>query len=406
MWVGQRLSPASPLYNMAFAFVFPAEIRADLFCEAWQRVVDASDALRTRVVDDESGSSRWTLGGARAAHRGDRVRFATRPRRGVSASGAAARCARPLPLGGDLVDSVLVRLGDGRTGWYLNQHHLVADAWSTHLLYGQVAAEYESLLRGDGTAAAGAARLLSDDGGPAGRDGRARSVPWNTGGRAGSDRAGRFPLRPPRGSPPARRAPASHSNSTRAVRALIDRLCGQAGLAEPVGRRVAVRAVRDAARQLAPPDQREPRTWLRRPGQRASDAAGPACARRVHRDVPLLDRREHRRHLQDAGGQVPAGIHAPAAPCAAGRQRSIGRHGRQRRPQLRARRVRDLRGAPGRGGLGAPGTRRQRACLFDSRSTTSPGRGATCCTSTSTTGRSSRDCGAAVCVTSRRCSMP
>ena len=49
IWVGQRLHPASPLYNMAFAFVFPAELRADLFCEAWQRVADASDALRTRL---------------------------------------------------------------------------------------------------------------------------------------------------------------------------------------------------------------------------------------------------------------------------------------------------------------------------------------------------------------------
>ena len=61
IWVGQRLNPASPLYNMAFAFVFPAELRADLFCEAWQRVVDASDALRTRIVEDESGNSTWTL---------------------------------------------------------------------------------------------------------------------------------------------------------------------------------------------------------------------------------------------------------------------------------------------------------------------------------------------------------
>ncbi len=56
------------------------------------------------------------------------------------------RCARPLAPGGKLTDSVLVRLGEGRTGWYLNQHHLVADAWSTQLLYRRVGAEYEDLL--------------------------------------------------------------------------------------------------------------------------------------------------------------------------------------------------------------------------------------------------------------------
>ena len=150
IWVGQRLNPASPLYNMAFAFVFPAELRADLFCEAWQRVVDDSDALRTRVVDDESGSSRWTL--AARGRPTEVIEFDSRPDPdGEFRQWCRGRCAQPLPLGGDLVDSVLVRLGDGRTGWYLNQHHLVADAWSTHLLYGQVGAEYESLLRGDGT---------------------------------------------------------------------------------------------------------------------------------------------------------------------------------------------------------------------------------------------------------------
>ena len=61
IWLGQRLNPASPLYNMAFAFVFPTELRADLFCEAWQRVADASDALRTRIVDDGRDDARWTL---------------------------------------------------------------------------------------------------------------------------------------------------------------------------------------------------------------------------------------------------------------------------------------------------------------------------------------------------------
>ena len=148
IWVGQRLNPASPLYNMAFAFVFPTELRADLFCAAWQRVVDASDALRTRIVDDERGNSRRTL-----AARGPSTEvIALDP--GPDPGGAfrqwcRERCARPLPPGGELVDSVLVRLGDGRTGWYLNQHHVITDAWATQLLYRQVGAEYEALLRAD-----------------------------------------------------------------------------------------------------------------------------------------------------------------------------------------------------------------------------------------------------------------
>ena len=254
--------------------------------------------------------------------------------------------------------------------------------------------------------AASAARLLSDDGGPASQEHLRARAPWNTGGRAGSDWVRGAPLRRPAQSRWTRRAPASHSNSTRAVPA---RSIGSAARQDSRACRKACRGSRCSRRcsvSWLHPNRREPRTWLRHPGQRASDAAGPACARRVHRDVPLLGRRRNRRHLPDAGGPVPAGIHAPAAPCAAGRQRSIGRHGRQRHPQLRARRVRDLR--PGSRPRWTGCTRgTATACMpFGSRSTTSRGRGATCCTSTSTTGRSSRDCGAAVSVTSRRCSRP
>jgi amino acid adenylation domain-containing protein len=149
IWIGQRLNPASPLYNMAFAFVFPTELRTDVFCEAWRRVADGSDALRTRVEEDESGGTRRTQEAAGPPT--TVLDFEPRPDpEGEFRWWCQDRCARPLPLGGDLVDSVLVRLGKGRTGWYLNQHHLVTDAWSTLLLYRQVGAEYETLLGGDG----------------------------------------------------------------------------------------------------------------------------------------------------------------------------------------------------------------------------------------------------------------
>ena len=55
---------------------------------------------------------------------------------------ARARCARRCLPSGPMVDSVLVRLGLDRWGWYLNQHHLVTDASSTVVLFREVADEY------------------------------------------------------------------------------------------------------------------------------------------------------------------------------------------------------------------------------------------------------------------------
>ena len=147
IWIGQRLHGRSPLYNMAFAFVFEAALRAELFVEAWRRVADGSDALRTRLTHRDGG------GMGRVLHR----RAPATTLLDLASLGdpeeefrrwCRQRCGRPLPLSGELVESVLVRLGEGRTGWYLNQHHLVTDAWSTRLLFRRVAAQYEALLRG------------------------------------------------------------------------------------------------------------------------------------------------------------------------------------------------------------------------------------------------------------------
>ena len=147
IWLGQQLHPDCPLYNMAFAFVFPVALEVDTFCQAWNRIVDGSDALRTRLISEEGGRIRRII--ASGSCRTKVLDFSQRPDPvGEFAVMCRQRAAHALPLDGDLVDSVLVLLEDGRTGWYLNQHHLVTDAWSTQLLFNQVGIEYAALLAG------------------------------------------------------------------------------------------------------------------------------------------------------------------------------------------------------------------------------------------------------------------
>ena len=144
IWIGQQLNRDSPLYNMAFAWVFPVELHIAEFQRAWSRVAEGSDALRTRVVEREGAA--WRLSGEATP--------CLKEPPGLETGGVTEqefrrwcieRAARPLALEDQLVDSVLVRLTAGRTGWYLNLHHLITDAWSTILLYRQVAAEYAAL---------------------------------------------------------------------------------------------------------------------------------------------------------------------------------------------------------------------------------------------------------------------
>jgi amino acid adenylation domain-containing protein len=148
IWIGQRLHPESPLYNMAFAFLLPAALDAELFARAWRRVADRSDALRTRVMAGD-GEARPRLAPSGGATEFLDFRSRSDPEAEFRCW-CAERCARPLSPDGSLVDSVLVLLGAECTGWYLNQHHLIADAWSTQLLFRQLGAEYVALEHGGG----------------------------------------------------------------------------------------------------------------------------------------------------------------------------------------------------------------------------------------------------------------
>lgn len=156
IWIGQRLHPRSPLYNMAFAWVFDAELRADLFEAAWRRVLEKNPVLRSVAV--ESGGETQLQVRDADSMLTQTLDWSQRPgaERGL-ASWLGERCSQPLPLDSKLVDSLLIRLPGGGTCWYLNQHHLISDAWSTVLVYRQVAAEYAALVRGEGAAESPAA---------------------------------------------------------------------------------------------------------------------------------------------------------------------------------------------------------------------------------------------------------
>ena len=148
IWIGQRLNPSSPLYNMAFAWILPADLDPGIFRQAWRRVAESSDALSTRITQRDGVAVRQQANPCLTRVQAQEPRTGMDPGRQFS-RWCQERCSRPLDLEAGLVDSVLVRLDDGRIGWYLNQHHLITDAWSTVLLYRWVAAEYAALHRGD-----------------------------------------------------------------------------------------------------------------------------------------------------------------------------------------------------------------------------------------------------------------
>ena len=143
IWAGQRLDPESPLYNMALAFDIRGPIDVDAFREAFQQVVASTDALRTIWADDGGHPKREVLDHVEA-----RVEILSLPEEALGDAQVDAlleeRTRRVLPLDQPQFDSCLVERRPDRYIWYLNQHHLITDAWSVGVLYHRMGSLYEA----------------------------------------------------------------------------------------------------------------------------------------------------------------------------------------------------------------------------------------------------------------------
>ena len=145
IWTGQRLDPAAPLYNMALAIEIATAIDVPVFLRAFQRLVDETDALRTSFVEGE-GRPRRVVRTRVPAH----VEVLCLPESDADDASVMtvleARTRRTFSLDEVLFDCCLVERRRDRFLWYLNQHHLITDAWSVGVLHRRMSALYEAAL--------------------------------------------------------------------------------------------------------------------------------------------------------------------------------------------------------------------------------------------------------------------
>jgi amino acid adenylation domain-containing protein len=147
MWLGQKLQPKAPLYNMIQTFQIEGDLDPELFAAAFHSVVIRSDALRTVIIEE---------GGVPFAHTLDSI---STPHEFLDLSSCAEvenayrvwedeRVQQVFDLDQCLFDSVLVRLSENSHVWYLSQHHLITDGWSFYLVYKYTSDAYELLKDG------------------------------------------------------------------------------------------------------------------------------------------------------------------------------------------------------------------------------------------------------------------
>ncbi len=141
LWLGQRLAPAAPLYNMAWRFDIDGPIEPERFVAAFAQAVQRADALR--LVFGESAGAPWQRVLAEPPRPCELYDLSATP--DALDGWINARARQPFDLAACVYDSVLIKLGERRWVWFLNQHHLAMDALSVAVLFKALGQAYDDL---------------------------------------------------------------------------------------------------------------------------------------------------------------------------------------------------------------------------------------------------------------------
>ena len=149
LWIGQKLLPESPLYNMAFLFTISGQIDPTHFQAAFKTLVQKCDALRM-VFEETSREETDKTVQKRVLQQIDEtvllLDFSAKANPQTAAQNwAHTRTKHNFNLSKKLFDTALITAGD-RTFWYLNQHHLITDMVSLQQLYKTLSDLYQSAI--------------------------------------------------------------------------------------------------------------------------------------------------------------------------------------------------------------------------------------------------------------------
>ncbi len=144
LWTGQQLHPNAPLYNMVLAFDVVGSFSPELFERAFQSVVDRADALRSGVTAPNGQPILRVRAPFQAEVQHVDLSSEPNPERAAD-RWIQERARQGFAPGAVLFDCAVLRLKSDHHVWYLNQHHLITDAWSTGLVFRYVEDTYRRL---------------------------------------------------------------------------------------------------------------------------------------------------------------------------------------------------------------------------------------------------------------------
>jgi hypothetical protein len=147
MWTGQMLSGKRPIYNMGFKIGIESCLDEQLFRESFDYVVRQSDILRSTFRYVQGGPQRVVLPPGEIEYEIPVLDFSNRVE---DLDGwLQDKLKLPIDMKKRLFDTALIRTGPKSWVWYLCQHHLICDGWSTANFAAAVGDRYAQLEAGD-----------------------------------------------------------------------------------------------------------------------------------------------------------------------------------------------------------------------------------------------------------------
>ena len=148
LWLGQKLNPEVPLYNMVFHFTIEEEIEPLFFQQVFQTLFNHCDVLRLTFTEFEGVP--WQQVSKQENYSLPFLDFSQeKDPKAAAQEWLDLRLTYIFDLENCLFDSALLKLGSDRFIWYLNQHHLITDNWSVALLYRYLQAFYQQAAAGN-----------------------------------------------------------------------------------------------------------------------------------------------------------------------------------------------------------------------------------------------------------------
>ncbi len=144
VWLGQKLHPNVPLYNIPIFAIISGQIDIDNLRQAFQILVNSADMLRTVIEEVQGVAQQKVL--SELNYLLDYFDFSNLTSESQLQDWMVEKSQYIFNNNEVLFYSALVKLPNNSLAWYLNMHHLIGDGWSGPLIFERVSEIYQQLV--------------------------------------------------------------------------------------------------------------------------------------------------------------------------------------------------------------------------------------------------------------------